>query len=231
MTAVKTGRVQVVVPRAQASAAHDVERAAQQPRARDGDTFEVAARAASSTGPVDSLRRSIVVEQKVGGAYFHKIVAPARADASGIRVEGRLPDVVFSPTRWAVQGEPHAAVGQGPQAMTKLLLTTLPFNKAMAALTDFRTRPQDTPSVYLGGHAGKHEADVGLSYDRVYDDAGRAVFTNQPEGAAPSALRDPKNQFTWNAATHTLNDGTGRVIASGEADVKQAMIAHKLMPA
>lgn len=231
MTAVKRGTTQVIVPRAQASAAHAIETAAGQPKAKDGDTFEVKNNSAAATGPAGSLKRQVAVDAGASGAYFHKVVGPSRTDAHGVRVEGRLPDVSLSPSRWQVSGNAHdAAVGGGPAAMTKALLTTQPFASAMASLTSYTTGPLDKPSVYLGGRAGGQEADVGLSYDRVYDVAGKAVFTNQAEGADPAALRNPKNQFIYDGASSSLKDGAGTVIATGEAAVKQAMIDNKLSP-
>lgn len=234
MTAVQRGTTQVIVPRPQASAAHVIETAATWPKARDGDTFEVKNKKAASTGPAGSLKRQVAVDANASGAYFHKVVGPSSRDAHGLRVEGRLPDVSLSPSRWQVAGNTaNAAIGGGPVAMTKALLTTQPFSSAMEALTHYTTGPLDKPSVYLGGRAGgQHgqEADVGLSYDRVYDKAGKAVFTNQPEGADPAALRDPRNQFIYDGASSSLKDGTGAVVATGEAAVKQAMIDNKLAP-
>ncbi len=231
MTAVKRGTTQVIVPRAQPSAAHDIERAAALPKTKDGDTFEVRNNKAASTGPAGSLRRQVAVDEGASGAWFHKIVGPSRADAHGMRVEGRLPDVVLSKSRWQLNGDAsNAALGGGPVAMTKSLLESQPLSTAMAKLNHYTTGPLDKPSVYLGGRSGHQEADVGLSFDRVYDSAGRAVFTNQPEGAAAAALRDPKNQFVFDAGTTTLKDGTGAVVAKGEADVKKAMIDNKLAP-
>lgn len=231
MTAVKRGTTQVIVPRPRASAAHDIDTAAALPKARDGDTFEVSNGKAASTGPAGSLKRQVAVDGNASGAYFHKVVGPSRADAHGMRVEGRLPDVSLSNSRWSVGGDTkNAAIGNGPAAMTKQLLETESLSSALTKLNDYKTGPLDKPSVYLGGRTGHQEADVGLSFDRVYDSAGRAVFTNQPEGADPKALRDPKNQFVYDGASSSLKDGTGKVIAHGEADVKKAMIDNKLAP-
>lgn len=228
MTAVKRGTTQVIVPRAQASAAHAIETAAAQPRGKDGDTFEVKNNKAASTGPVGSLKRQVAVDAGASGAYFHKVVGPSRTDAHGLRVQGRLPDVSLSASRWQVSGnESDPAIGGGPAAMMTALLKTQPFASAMQSLTHYTTGPLDKPSVYLGGQHGQ-EADMGLSYDRVYDKAGKAVFTNQHEGADPAELRDPKNQFVYDGASSSLKDGTGAVVATGEAAVKQAMIDQKL---
>ena len=230
MTAVKRGTTQVIVPRAQASAAHAIETAAAQPRGKDGDTFEVKNNKAASTGPVGSLKRQVAVDAGASGAYFHKVVGPSRTDAHGLRVQGRLPDVSLSASRWQVSGnESDPAIGGGPAAMMTALLKTQPFASAMQSLTHYTTGPLDKPSVYLGGQHGQ-EADMGLSYDRVYDKAGKAVFTNQHEGADPAELRDPKNQFVYDGASSSLKDGTGAVVATGEAAVKQAMIDQKLAP-
>ena len=50
----------------------------------------------------------------------------------------------------------------------------------------------DRPSVYVGGNGGGHEVDCGLTWDRVYDERGRATFTDSPAG---NDGRDPARRF------------------------------------
>ncbi|MDP2339947.1 MAG: hypothetical protein Q8O67_03230 [Deltaproteobacteria bacterium] len=224
MSVIARGTSHVITPRTQAGPAHSASTIASEPRQRDSDTFEVARRHASTTGAAGSLRTAIAVDDHASGAYFHKIVSPRRSDAHGIRVEGQLPEVMLDPRRFAVGG----VVAGDPIAATKRVLENEPtLDAALTRLNDWRTGPLDKPSVYLGGRAGGQEADVGVSFDRVYDPAGRAVFTDLANG---SDGRDPAHRFVFDGPSRSLKDGSGVVVAAGDAAVKQFMIDHKLQP-
>jgi len=223
MTVVGRGTTHVITPRTAPGPAHEAATATTAPRQRDGDTFEVPRRRAPQTGPAGSLRTAIAVDDRAQGAYFHKIVAPARPDAHGIRVEGQLPEVILDPRRFAVGG----VVAGDPVAATRRVLEGGSLDTAMGRLNDWRTGPLDKPSVYLGGRAGGQEADVGLSMDRVYDPAGRAVFTDLASG---SDGRDPAHQFVFDSGARALKNGRGDVVAAGDDAVKQFMIDHSMQP-
>ena len=223
MTVVGRGTTHVITPRTTPGPAHQVATAATAPRQRDGDTFEVPQRRASQTGPAGSLRTAIAVDDRAQGAFFHKVVAPARADAHGIRVEGQLPELILDPRRFAVGG----VVAGDPVAATRRVLEGGSLDTAMGRLNDWRTGPLDKASVYLGGRAGGQEADVGLSMDRVYDPAGRAVFTDLASGGGG---RDPAHQFVFDSRARALTNGRGDVVAAGDDAVKQFMIRHALQP-
>jgi hypothetical protein len=236
MTAIKTGTTVVVVPRAAPSAAHALSTSSSSSsssaaRAND-DTLEVSSRRAAQTGPTGSARYAVAVDARASGAYFNKVVVPARRDAHGIRVEARLPDVILDPTRFFVAGGPPGhGVGTSPIATTRRVLEQAEsLDAAMASLTHWKTGPTDTPSVYLGGRAAGQEADVGLSYNRVLDTHGRAVFSDLPEGSDARRLRDPTHQFSFDAQQRALVDGTGAVVASGDAAVRSFMIARQMQP-
>ena len=225
MTAIRTGTSVVVTPRTSAGPAHSPDTAATAPRT-DSDSFEVPSRRAARTGPEGSLRLNVAVDRGASGAYFHKVVAPARRDAHGIRVEGRLPQVEIDPTRQSLAG--GAAPGETPVETTRQVLqSSRSLDAALTQLNDWRTGPTDKPSVYLGGRSGGQEADVGLSWDRVRDSQGRAVFTDLAGG---SDLRQPEHQFVFDGATRTLRDGNGNPVARGDAQVKQFMIDRQLQP-
>lgn len=226
MTVVRRGTTQVITPRDSASAAHTAATQAEAPKKRDGDTFEVTKAKASSTGPAGSLRRDVAVDSGASGAYFNKIVAPRSSENHGIRVEGRLPEVMLDPKRFSVSGSSEGVKGD-PVATTKALLEGGSLDSAMGKLNDWRTGPSDKPSVYLGGNAGGAEADVGLSFDRVYDGKGNAVFTDLAGG---SDLRKPEHQFTFDSQQRAMVDGNGAVVARGDDAVKAFMIDHKLQP-
>lgn len=224
MTVVARGTSSIVTPRTTPSPAHAPATTASSPKTRDSDTFEVNRNRASQTGPAGSLRQSISVDSGASGAYFHKVVSPASAQAHGIRAEGRLPEVLLDPTRFNVAG---VRAGDPVEATKRVLQNEPSLDVAMGRLNDWRTGPTDKPSVYLGGRSGGQEADVGLSYDRVYDPAGKAVFTDNASG---SDGRDPAHAFTFDGQARALKNGNGDVVASGDAAVKQFMVDHKLQP-
>ena len=126
-------------------------------------------RAPVAPDPVATTPQSCLtshVDGHVRGAYFRKVVSRPRTDAHGIRVVVRLPELTFDPAREYV-----APGGQ----------------------SDYRTGPLDRPSVYLGGTASNHEVDVGLTWDRVYDEGGAAL----PEFAFRPYWRTTNGKNEW----------------------------------
>ncbi|MCK6547915.1 hypothetical protein L6R52_18835 [Myxococcota bacterium] len=132
------------------------------------------------------------VDHGARGAYFRKVVSGVSTANRAIRVEGTLPTPSFDPARQYLSpsGADH-----------------------------FKTGPLDRPSVYLGGRGSGHELDAGLTWDRVYDAAGRATWTDRTD--AMSSGRDGAHTFvkTGSGADVKLVDGTGRAIAEGRAAV------------
>lgn len=121
------------------------------------------------------------------GAYFRKVSGPASARYRGIALRGRLPRVELDLARWHTPADGEQAYMEGPL---------------------------DRPSVYVGGNGGGHEIDCGLTWDRVYDERGRATLTDAPSG---SDGRDPTRRFVVRSdAPLVLEDGAGRAI-EGEA--------------
>ena len=225
MTVVGKGTTQIVTPRSQPGPAQDKAQTPTSPRPVDNDTFEVRNAQARHAGPAGSLKIKVAVDENASGAYFHKVVAPRRADAHGIRAEGRLPEVVLDPKRFTIGG----VVAGDPVEATKRVLQNEPtLDAALGRLNDWRTGPLDKASVYLGGHAGPQEADVGLSFDRVYDAKGHATVTDLDVGGPEQ--RQPQHQFVFDNGSRSLKDGAGHVVAAGDAAVKQFMIDHKLQP-
>ena len=135
-----------------------------------------------------------VVRGKDRGAYYRKVEAEPSKLYKGIAGTGYLPQVSFDPKRFYV----------GPNGMD-----------------DWMTGPLDRPSVYMGGNANGHEADVGLTWDRVYDSQGRPTYTDNAEG---SDMRDPAHRFAVEkrGTTKVLVDGNGREVARG-ADVDKKL--------
>jgi len=128
------------------------------------------------------------------GAYFRKVETGPSTAYRGIT--GYLPEVAFDPKRYYVS----------PNGMDH-----------------YQTGPLDRPSVYMGGNANGHEADVGLSWDRVYDSRGRATYTDMAEG---SDMRNPEHRFVMEKRGNlsVLVDGNGKEVATGaaaEARLKQ----------
>jgi hypothetical protein len=130
---------------------------------------------------------AVSVASGTRGAYFRKVSGPASTRYRGIALRGRLPRVELDPARWHVPADGEQAYMEGPL---------------------------DRPSVYVGGNGGGHEIDCGLTWDRVYDERGRATFTDAPAG---SDGRDPARRFVVAGADPlVLEDGAGRKV-EGEA--------------
>ena len=131
------------------------------------------------------------------GAWFRKVVSPEDAAFDGIEGWGVLPKPVFDPAR-----EHQAASGEPA----------------------FMTGPLDRPDIYLGLHADGAEVDAGLTWDHVYDSAGRDTgefayrvywrtskggWRNPEAGAADNLYLRPGDRF---ALTLRANpDGTARL--------------------
>jgi hypothetical protein len=221
-----TGQSVVIIPRLAAGPAHQPTTAATAPRGVDGDTFQVATGRAAGTGPRDSLRRRVSVDDGASGAYFHKVVATPSSAARGIRAAGRLPEVLLDPRRFSVAGGDQP--GAGPADSTRRVLeSSTSVAAAMARLNDWRTGPLDRPSVYLGGRSGGQEADVGLTWDRVIDGEGRPAFTDKADGSDDG---DPAHRFVYDSSRRHLVDGSGAVVAAGDDAVKRFMIDRGLQP-
>jgi len=92
-----------------------------------------------------------VLDPKAQGAYFRKIVSAAASCWRGVTGSGVLPHFQSDPERYFTP-----AAGQ----------------------PGFWTGPLDRPSVYIGASSPKAEFEAGLTWDRVYDRAGRPVFTD-----------------------------------------------------
>lgn len=139
----------------------------------------------------------VEVDPRVRGAYFRKVKSSAATEHRGIRGRVILPEVNFDPAR---------------------------FYRSPNGLDHFQTGPLDRPSIYLGGHAGAHEVDAGLSWDRVYDAQGRPTYTDLPRGTDG---REPGHIFarTRIAGQPAILDGTGLVVAEGKDEVEGRMAA------
>lgn len=147
--------------------------------------------AAGTTFELERLLASsgfaVRVEEGTRGAWFRKVSSPAEARLRGIEARGRLPRPTFDPARW------HEPQGDEP---------------------DWKRGPLDRPSLYLGGRAGGRELDCGLTWDRVFDTAGRPLFTDRAEGTDG---RDPARRFALVSETPlAYEDGAGRRL-EGEA--------------
>lgn len=108
------------------------------------------------------------------GAYYRKVSTEEHSSIWGLRGEGKLPEITFdqTPARYYTEKDGVDNIAKG--------------------LNHFRTGPLDRPSVYMGGHSGKHELDAGLTWDRVYDAKGRPTYT------------DDKNWCSKGIAEHTF---------------------------
>lgn len=170
---------------------------------KSGDTASlVLPTAVAAVSPADALSKpgfSVEVKKNVRGAYFRKISSGASAQYGGITAKGKLPVPTFDPDRAFV---------------SKL------------GLDHFTTGPLDRPSVYLGGRASGKELDAGLTWDRVYDEAGRATYTDR----AGCDGRDPTHRFIFakKGTARIIKDGTGAIVAEGEAAVQA--LAKTLVP-
>ncbi|MFA6316247.1 MAG: hypothetical protein WC943_02425 [Elusimicrobiota bacterium] len=133
--------------------------------------------------------------QSWGGAYFRKVVSLPQAEASGIAAEGVLPSFLADPARYFTPADPKL---------------------------EHQIGPLDRASVYLGGNGGGKELDVGVNWRRVYDRAKRPAFTDK---ASACDNGDLKRRFFMSRSKGVLalEDGTGAVVASGEAAVAAAM--------
>ena len=198
----------------------------------DGDTLRFDSFAAAERARRDAkLPADAVVMRSqtsnAGGAYFYKLSTQPTAAHHGIRVEGTLPEIAFDPKRHVVFDGNKSETGPA-DLVARTLADEPDLGKALAQLDDYRTGPLDRPSVYLGGHA-KHEADVGLSWDRVRDAQGRAIFTDLPDG---SDMNQPAHRFHVETkdGVRRLMDGTGAVLAEGDDAVRAAMVDRKLQP-
>jgi hypothetical protein len=108
---------------------------------------------------MDSAREVLgpgqVVDAGAQGAYFRKIVSAPASRWRGVTGSGVLPHFQSDPERYFTP-----AAGQ----------------------PGFWTGPLDRPSVYIGASSPKAEFEAGLTWDRVYDRAGRPVFTDLASG-------------------------------------------------
>ena len=135
--------------------------------------------------------------EKTRGAWFRKVMAPESAEFEGVEGWGVLPRPVFDPAR------EHAAA-PGEEA--------------------YKTGPLDRPDVYLGLHADGAEVDAGLTWDHVYDRAGRDTgafayrvywrtskggWQNPRPGAPDDLYLRPGERFAL--TLRALPDGTARL--------------------
>ena len=146
----------------------------------------VSALASSVVGAHDCFPHAI---DSTTGAWYHKVESLPSSAYRGLRTTGVLPQVSFDPTRWFVSPN---------------------------GVDDYQTGPLDRPSVYGGGEANGHQLDAGLTWDRVYDAHGRALWTDSPDG---SDGRSPAHQLyrATRGGAPVVLDETGRVVASGAA--------------
>lgn len=100
------------------------------------------------------------------GAYFRKVTSSASTAYRAIHVVGSLPRVVIDRERW--------------------------FQTDLAG-EEWKNGPLDRPSLYLGGRASGVEVDAGLTWDRVYDDQGRATWTDELESGSDGD--EPEHRF------------------------------------
>lgn len=126
--------------------------------------------AAPQSGPDCHPRERSTVQ----GAYFRKVSSESRADHTGIIGEGTLPKVFIDRSRW--HSTPAELRGADAEPVKV-----------------FTFGPLDTPSVYMGGHAGTQEVDCGLSWSRVFLRDGRGTWTNDMTSGSDGG--DPKRRF------------------------------------
>lgn len=150
------------------------------------DSYTPPARASAAQGA--SGRTPVEVHPELRGAFFRKIESDRLAENKGITGTVKLPEVSFDPSRQFVQTNPARA---------------------------YETGPLDRPSVYMGGRAGGKELDAGLTWDRVYDERGRATYTDRANG---SDGRDAAHRFAvvGSGRDAALVDGYDRVVARGQ---------------
>jgi len=135
---------------------------------------------ATAHAKVAPHKNKVKIDGGASGSYFRKLSSAAEVRHRGIATEVVLPSPRFDPTR-----QNNAPVGK--DGKTK---------------PSYELGPLDRPSVYLGGRAGSHELDAGLSWDRVNLPPPRgapntgqayvATMTDRPEGTDG---RDPAHRF------------------------------------
>ncbi len=131
----------------------------------------------------------------IKGAYYHKLESEPDRDAHGIHGVAVLPQVHFDPTRNKKE-RPYGLDPKGYKAIVSM----------------------DTPSVYLGGNAGT-EADVGLTWDRVYDSpSGAPVYTDAKEGTSGGApAKEIRVVAGPKPGTKRIQRGDGTILWEGAA--------------
>lgn len=136
---------------------------------------------------------AVSIDERARGAWFRKVSGAASARYVGLEGRGRLPLVTLDPARFHEPADGEAAWMQGPL---------------------------DRPSVYMGGRAGGHELDAGLTWDRVHDASGAPTFTDQ-DGCDGG---DPARRFVLSPAA--ITDGTGKTLT----DEAAAALRPRLRP-
>jgi len=133
------------------------------------------------------------VRANVRGAYFRKVNSRATVAHTGIRGEGTLPTVSIDRSRWLPTPADLRGADAQPQAV-------------------FTFGPLDTPSVYMGGHAGTQEVDCGLSWSRVFLRDGRGTWTDNLSSGSDGG--NAARRFVVEANGKVV-DGLGNVRARG----------------
>lgn len=125
-------------------------------------------------------KNKVKVDGGASGSYFRKLSSPADVRHQGIAAEVVLPTPRFDPTRQ----------------------NNNPVGKDGKAKPSYEIGPLDRPSVYLGGRAGSHELDAGLSWDRVNlppppgaPRTGQVFVPTMTDRAEGTDGRDPKHRF------------------------------------